>query len=45
MFVSFIAFQAKEADYDAVPIEQYGLALLRGMGWKEEEGIGKTVKG
>ena len=21
-------------DYDNVPIEQYGLAMLRGMGWK-----------
>ncbi|KAL3853503.1 hypothetical protein ACJMK2_017039 [Sinanodonta woodiana] len=34
----------EEADYDEVPIEQYGLAVLRGMGWKEEDGIGKTNK-
>lgn len=25
-------------DYEQVPIEQFGLALLRGMGWKEGEG-------
>ncbi|XP_055715422.1 G-patch domain and KOW motifs-containing protein [Phlebotomus papatasi] len=24
-------------DYDSVPIQQFGLAMLRGMGWKEEE--------
>lgn len=24
-------------DYDNVPIEQFGLAMLRGMGWKDEE--------
>lgn len=33
---------SKLEDYDAVPIEQFGLAMLRGMGFKEEEGIGKT---
>jgi len=33
-------------DYERVPIEEFGLALLRGMGWKKGEGIGlrnKTV--
>lgn len=29
-------------DYDAVPIESFGLGMLRGMGWNEAEGIGKT---
>ena len=29
-------------DYDSVPIQSFGLGMLRGMGWKEEEGIGKT---
>ena len=29
-------------DYDQVPIGSFGLGMLRGMGWKEEEGIGKT---
>merc|ERR1719447_1322254 len=27
-------------DYDNVPIEQFGMAMLRGMGWKEGQGIG-----
>jgi len=33
---------SKIEDYDAVPIEQFGLAMLRGMGFKQDEGIGKT---
>ncbi|XP_077002587.1 G-patch domain and KOW motifs-containing protein [Tamandua tetradactyla] len=32
----------EEADYEAVPVEAYGLAMLRGMGWKPGEGIGHT---
>ncbi|XP_058569776.1 G-patch domain and KOW motifs-containing protein [Neofelis nebulosa] len=32
----------EEADYEAVPVEAYGLAMLRGMGWKPGEGIGCT---
>ncbi|XP_054423088.1 G-patch domain and KOW motifs-containing protein-like [Pteronotus mesoamericanus] len=32
----------KEADYEAVPVEAYGLAMLRGMGWKPGQGIGRT---
>ncbi|XP_036600353.1 G-patch domain and KOW motifs-containing protein [Trichosurus vulpecula] len=32
------------ADYEAVPVEAYGLAMLRGMGWKPGEGIGRTFK-
>ena len=28
--------------YDKIPIEQYGLALLRGMGWREGEGVGRN---
>ena len=28
-------------DYNAVPIEEFGAALLRGMGWKEGEVVGK----
>ncbi|XP_013404258.1 G-patch domain and KOW motifs-containing protein isoform X1 [Lingula anatina] len=35
-------FQADAADYEQMPIEEYGLAMLRGMGWKEGEGIGKN---
>ncbi|OBS81144.1 hypothetical protein A6R68_20666 [Neotoma lepida] len=32
----------EEADYEAVPVEAYGLAMLRGMGWKPGKGIGST---
>jgi len=34
----------EDADYDQVPIGEFGLAFLRGCGWKEETGIGKTNK-
>lgn len=37
--------EASLEDYEDVPIEEYGIAMLRGMGWKEGEGIGKTRKG
>ncbi|XP_010888977.2 G-patch domain and KOW motifs-containing protein [Esox lucius] len=33
-----------EADYNSVPVEAYGLAMLKGMGWKAGEGIGRTFK-
>uniref|UniRef100_A0A8C1D5M3 G-patch domain and KOW motifs-containing protein n=1 Tax=Cyprinus carpio carpio TaxID=630221 RepID=A0A8C1D5M3_CYPCA len=33
-----------DADYDRVPVEAYGLAMLKGMGWKQGEGIGHTFK-
>jgi len=36
--------QATEEDYEKVPIEQFGLAVLRGMGWKETDGIGRRGK-
>ena len=32
------------ADYDAVPIEDFGMAVLRGMGYKEDSGLGITNK-
>jgi hypothetical protein len=28
-------------DYEAVPVEEFGAALLRGMGWKEGEAVGR----
>eukprot|EP00111_Clytia_hemisphaerica_P009452 TCONS_00027729-protein len=31
-------------DYEDVPIGAFGSAMLRGMGWKEGQGIGKTNK-
>ncbi|CAL1538698.1 unnamed protein product [Lymnaea stagnalis] len=33
-----------EADYEMIPIEQYGMAMLRGMGWNQTRGIGKNGK-
>lgn len=33
-----------EADYQSVPVEAYGMAMLKGMGWKQGEGIGQTFK-
>ncbi|KAK6023403.1 hypothetical protein OSTOST_10810 [Ostertagia ostertagi] len=33
----------EDADYGAVPIEEYGLAILRGCGWKDGEGIGRKA--
>jgi len=36
--------QATEEDYEKVPIEQFGLAMLRGMGWKDGDGIGKSQR-
>ncbi|KAI5094797.1 G-patch domain and KOW motifs-containing protein [Silurus meridionalis] len=35
---------SSEADYEQVPVEAYGLAMLKGMGWKQGEGIGRTFK-
>ncbi|KAJ8920323.1 hypothetical protein NQ315_011985 [Exocentrus adspersus] len=32
-----------QEDYENVPISDYGMAMLRGMGWKEGMGIGKTA--
>ncbi|KAK4875455.1 hypothetical protein RN001_011877 [Aquatica leii] len=31
-------------DYESVPIDDYGMAMLRGMGWNEGMGIGKNNK-
>ncbi len=36
--------QSTDADYERVPVEAYGLAMLKGMGWKQGEGIGLTFK-
>ncbi|XP_026188549.1 G-patch domain and KOW motifs-containing protein [Mastacembelus armatus] len=33
-----------EADYESVPVDAYGLAMLKGMGWTKGEGIGRTFK-
>ncbi|KAI8992282.1 DExH-box splicing factor binding site-domain-containing protein [Pilobolus umbonatus] len=31
-------------DYENVPVEEFGAALLRGLGWNEGEGIGRNRK-
>jgi hypothetical protein len=31
--------------YDRVPIEEFGAALLRGMGWKDGEAVGRNKSG
>lgn len=31
-------------DYEKVPVEEFGLAMLRGMGWKEGEAVGGKMK-
>lgn len=36
--------QSTEADYESIPVAAYGLAMLKGMGWNKEEGIGHTFK-
>ena len=33
-----------QIDYDDMPIDQFGIACLRGMGWKQSKGIGLTNK-
>ena len=32
-------------EYEAMPIGVFGEAVLRGMGWKKGDAIGKTNKG
>jgi hypothetical protein len=45
-----VAWRPQEADvndstWEAMPIAQFGSALLRGMGWKPGKGIGLNAKG
>jgi len=42
--VSLRAEQSNLDDYENVPVEKFGLAMLRGMGWKVDEGIGGFKK-
>jgi len=34
----------EEANYNAVPVESFGMGMLLGMGWEKHKGIGKTFK-
>jgi len=34
--------EAADADYEKIPIGEFGLAFLRGCGWREQDGIGST---
>ena len=36
--------QIDNADYDQVPIEDFGMAVLRGMGYKDDSGLGISNK-
>jgi len=42
--VSLRAEESSLDDYERIPIEQFGLAMLRGMGWSKSEGIGLSNK-
>nr|XP_056720426.1 G-patch domain and KOW motifs-containing protein [Euleptes europaea] len=42
--VSLRPESSTEADYEEVPVDAYGIAMLKGMGWKAGEGIGRTFK-
>ncbi|XP_035675737.1 G-patch domain and KOW motifs-containing protein-like isoform X2 [Branchiostoma floridae] len=42
--VSIRPDEASLDDYEAMPVEAFGMAALRGMGWTPEEGIGRTFK-
>ncbi|CAF1137128.1 unnamed protein product [Rotaria sordida] len=36
--------EIENADYEQVPIEEFGMAVLRGMGYKEDTGLGISNK-
>ncbi|KAJ3093094.1 hypothetical protein HK102_009526 [Quaeritorhiza haematococci] len=36
--------EASLADYERIPVEQFGAAMLRGMGWNEGEVVGRNKK-
>lgn len=38
------AREPTQDDYDAIPIGHFGLAMLRGMGWKDEDKKGSDGK-
>jgi len=36
--------QPTQENYAAIPVKDFGLAMLRGMGWAPGKGIGKNPK-
>ena len=44
LYYELMCYQSTLDDYDDMPISQFGMACLRGMGWKKSEGIGLTNK-
>ncbi len=43
--LSFLPLQSTEAQYEEMPVEHFGMAVLRGMGWKKGMAMGKTGNG
>jgi hypothetical protein len=48
MYVCCTAFSAANLlcppthqDYEAMPVEEFGKALLRGLGWADGQGVGR----
>lgn len=40
----FYFFQSTLEDYERIPVDVYGFAMLRGMGWQPGKGIGRNEK-
>jgi hypothetical protein len=38
---NLFSFQSTLKDYESIPVADYGMAMLRGMGWEPGNGIGK----
>jgi G patch domain/KOW motif-containing protein len=38
---NLFSFQSTLEDYESIPVVDYGMAMLRGMGWNPGKGIGK----
>lgn len=37
-------FKENTIDYEQVPVSDFGMAMLRGMGWNPDSGIGKQPR-
>jgi G patch domain/KOW motif-containing protein len=38
------SFQSTLEDYESIPIVDFGMAMLRGMGWNPGRGIGRNER-